>query len=271
MKIFQLFLFSILINSSIAQIHCDSIPSNYSGTCSTHYSDGVVKSVTHYSDGVKNGEYLEYYHHGELGAKGSMKNGSFIGKFERYSPTGIVILSAQIEENGAGELTEFNYNGEAVMTKGTFDKWRKSGIWKSYNYKGDVLKETEFNSSNSTDVSHALIEEFGFGPEPVGVIEFPTFDTEFPGGPKAMNKFIQTHVQYPEAARKKRISGRVYVSFIVNEDGSISDAEMIRDDYPDLGREAVRLVNSMPPWVPAVQGGMRVKARAILPITFALN
>ena len=46
---------------------------------------------------------------------------------------------------------------------------------------------------------------------------------------------------------------------------------MIRDDYPDLGREAVRLVNSMPPWVPAVQGGMRVKARARLPITFALN
>lgn len=267
MKVFQFLLFVLIASSSFAQIQCDSIPSNFT----TRYSDGAVKSTTNYLNGIKQGEYKEYYSFGNIGAKGNFTNGNFTGHYERYSPDGTVILRADIDEKGTGAMTEFNYNGEVIMTKGKFKDWKKSGVWRSYNYKGEVTKEKEFISSDSVDAFYALVTEYGFGEEPTGVYDFPTYDTEFVGGSSAMLKFIKANVNYPEAALKKRISGRVYVTFIVNEDGSITDAKVLREVDPDLDREAIRLINAMPPWTPAVEGGMRVKARSRLPIHFNVD
>jgi antitoxin component YwqK of YwqJK toxin-antitoxin module len=134
----------------------------FTGIFTTSYSDGVVKSTTQHEDGVKQGEYREYYHHGELGAKGNFENGYFRGKYGRFSPSGSVILTAEINHKGAGEMSEYNFSG-AVLVHGKFKNWRKSGVWKNLIYKGDVLKETKFNPSSSSDEETVLIEEFGFG------------------------------------------------------------------------------------------------------------
>jgi TonB family protein len=271
MKIIVLLCLTFLGSSVLSQVHCDSIDQDFSGMCVSTYSDGVIKSTTNYLNGVKNGEYKEFYHHGEPGAEGNYSEGNLVGVFERFSPYGEVILRTDIDETGNGELTKFNYNGSAIMTTGTFKNWKAAGVWKRFNYKGDLLEEREFDSSMSVGVDSVLTIEFGFGQEPEGVVNFPTFETDFIGGPSAMQKFISSEVKYPIKAVKKGITGKVYVSFVVNEDGSISDAKVVRGVHKLLDNEALRIVNAMPPWQPAVEGGMRVKARARLPITFSLN
>lgn len=94
---------------------------------------------------------------------------------------------------------------------------------------------------------------------------------EFPGGVKALLDFISTNVQYPETARQKGIEGRVVVQCVVEKDGSINEVKVLRGIVEELDEEAVRVVNSMPKWTPARQGGQPVRCKYTLPISFKLQ
>ena len=86
-----------------------------------------------------------------------------------------------------------------------------------------------------------------------------------------MTAYLNSHIQYPEAAREANAEGRVVVQFIVNEDGSVSNATVIRSASPYLDNEALRVVNSMPHWKPGKQNGIPVKVYFTLPVSFVLN
>lgn len=93
---------------------------------------------------------------------------------------------------------------------------------------------------------------------------------EFPGGESALMKYLQEHVNYPTAARENGIQGRVFVYFIVNEDGSISDVKVEKSVDPDLAKEAVRVVQSMPKWKPGRKDDKNVRVNYTIPVTFRL-
>ena len=101
-------------------------------------------------------------------------------------------------------------------------------------------------------------------------IEFIDTDAEFPGGPLEMKKFIVKNTKYPLIARDSNISGKVYVAFSISRDGSITDVEVIKSVHPLLDAEAMRVIKSMPKWVPAHQQGRPVIASFILPVSFKL-
>jgi TonB family protein len=94
---------------------------------------------------------------------------------------------------------------------------------------------------------------------------------EFPGGMEAMMKFLMENVHYPEAALKTGAQGRVIVTFIVESDGCISNAKVVRKVNDDLDAEAIRVIGSMPKWKPGMQNGKVVRVRYTLPISFQLN
>lgn len=94
---------------------------------------------------------------------------------------------------------------------------------------------------------------------------------QFPGGTEKLNEFLSTHMQYPKEAQDKGIEGRVMVAFVVNRDGSISDAKVARKVDPSLDNEALRVINSMPRWIPGQQGGKNVRVRYTLPLLFRLQ
>ena len=81
----------------------------------------------------------------------------------------------------------------------------------------------------------------------------------FPGGDKEAAAFIKENLKYPEDADGAH--GRVIVNIIVEEDGSISDIEIVRGVHPSLNAEAVRVVKLMPKWQPAERGGKPVRSR----------
>ena len=93
---------------------------------------------------------------------------------------------------------------------------------------------------------------------------------EFPGGEKALMSWIANQIEYPEIALTNKLSGIVYVEFIVNQDGSIEQEKIIRDIGGGCGAEAIRIVKKMPKWKPAKHNGVTVRSYFTLPITFEL-
>ena len=95
-------------------------------------------------------------------------------------------------------------------------------------------------------------------------------DPEFPGGIEALYEFLQANIQYPEKALANHIEGKVYVSFVVETDGSISFSKVLRDIGGGCGLEALRVVRSMPRWKPGKRSGEIVRVQYNLPISFTL-
>jgi protein TonB len=93
---------------------------------------------------------------------------------------------------------------------------------------------------------------------------------EFPGGLSALSSWLSTHISYPASAAEAGISGRVVVQFVVEKDGHISSASVVRGKDPALDAEAIRVVSSMPRWTPGRLNGSPVRVRYNLPINFKL-
>lgn len=96
-------------------------------------------------------------------------------------------------------------------------------------------------------------------------------DPEFPGGQEAIFKFIQQNLKYPQLAKENNITGRVFVQFVVEKDGTVSNVRAMRDPGGGLGKEAERVVKAMPKWTPGKQRGKAVRAYFTLPINFVLQ
>ncbi len=131
------------------------------------------------------------------------------------------------------------------------------------------------------DEAAPTIEE---NPSELAVVEAPKvvedktyemFDIQkppsFPGGEKELLKFLAENIKYPPLARENNIQGNVALTFVVNKNGSVSDVTILRDIGGGCGKEAVRVVNSMPKWNPGEANGNPVKVRFTLPVRFKLE
>lgn len=94
---------------------------------------------------------------------------------------------------------------------------------------------------------------------------------EYPGGKKAMFKFISENVQYPENAKKEGVTGKVFISFVVDKDGNVTDVQIARGVDSDLNKEAVRVVKKLEKWKPGKKDGELVKVGFTMPIQFVLD
>lgn len=117
-------------------------------------------------------------------------------------------------------------------------------------------------TSSTDNVSVELTQETG---------EF-TIETmpSFPGGMEALNKYLKEKIVYPADAKSASVEGKVYISFIVTTDGTLSDIKVAKKVYPSLDAEALRVVKAMPKWVPGSHEGKAVSVSYVLPIAFKL-
>ena len=139
----------------------------------------------------------------------------------------------------------------------------------------EVEDDIEIDAEVSQD---EVIEEY-FAPaeiEEEEIVEAEIFKVvevmpEFPGGPAKMMEYIQKNIKYPLMARESDIQGRVFVNFVVEPDGSISNVTVMRGIGGGCDEEAVRVVNSMPKWNPGKQRGTAVRCSFTVPIIFKLQ
>lgn len=113
-----------------------------------------------------------------------------------------------------------------------------------------------------------IVEEKPVEEKPfVTVEQMPTF----PGGEMEMQKYIANNLKYPVVAQESGIQGRVTVRFVVSKTGAIENVTVIRGIDPSCDKEAIRVVKSMPKWVPGKQNGLNVPVYFTLPIVFRLK
>jgi len=116
-----------------------------------------------------------------------------------------------------------------------------------------------------------VVEE---APKPVvdeAIHDYVEKPPSFPGGEAELLKYLSANIKYPALARESSIQGRAIVSFVVNKRGEIDDVKLVRDIGGGCGKEAVRVVSSMPKWIPGEQNGHAVKVRYTLPVMFKLE
>jgi periplasmic protein TonB len=93
---------------------------------------------------------------------------------------------------------------------------------------------------------------------------------EFPGGTDGLFKVMREHLKYPESARKDNVSGKVFVGFVIDTLGNVTDVKIVRGVRDDLDNEAMRVVKLLNGWTPGTQNGKKVKVAYSLPINFSL-
>lgn len=96
---------------------------------------------------------------------------------------------------------------------------------------------------------------------------------EFPGGDGAFNRYLQENIKYPADEKKKKKQGNVYISFVVEKDGSISEVKAVKEvpGAPGLTAEAIRVISQMPKWKPGKSNGRTVKVTITQPVKFILK
>lgn len=107
--------------------------------------------------------------------------------------------------------------------------------------------------------------------EPEKIFEVVEQPPSYPGGDAALMEYLNNNISYPTIAVDNLIQGKVTCSFVVGKDGSIQDVRVERSVDGSLDKEAVRVIKSMPRWIPGRQGGNAVKVKYYLPVTFRLQ
>lgn len=103
------------------------------------------------------------------------------------------------------------------------------------------------------------------------IFEVVEVSPSFPGGDAELMKYLNGNIKYPVVAQENNIQGKVTVQFVVGRDGSIQDVQVVRGVDPSLDKEAKRVIQSMPKWIPGKQGGTAVKCKFYVPVNFRLQ
>jgi len=141
---------------------------------------------------------------------------------------------------------------DVAISSVTFDQGSDEGQ--------QVLKQNE-----------VVVEKVEQKEEETKVFEVVEQMPQFPGGDAALMQFLSSHIKYPVVAEENGIQGRVVCTFVVERNGSISDVRVIKSVDPSLDKEAVRVLKSMPSWIPGKQNGSAVRVKYTVPVTFRLQ
>lgn len=94
---------------------------------------------------------------------------------------------------------------------------------------------------------------------------------QFPGGIKKFYEYLANNIKYPADARKNNVQGKVFLTFVVEKDGSLSDIKVMRGIGSGCDEEALRVIKASPKWVPGTQNGRTVRQQYTAPIGFSLS
>jgi len=133
-----------------------------------------------------------------------------------------------------------------------------------------------FSKVSAQDTIPEIIQDTVFNNNIKNAEDDPVFmfvekPPQFPGGEKARFQFISDNIKYPQIAREKGIQGTVYISFIIEPDGTITNIKVRKGIGGGCDEECVRIVKMMPPWEPGTQRGKPVRVSFNMPIKFTLD
>lgn len=223
----------------------DTVYYDYSGTKVT---DGSIASEYEIIELKGNGEAL-------------VKHYSISGKIKseyNYLPYSDSVKTLH------GPARQWNDNGQKIM-EGNFKEGKRDGQLLTYWDNGQLKRNDMYKDGE-------LVEGKCYTKEGK---KTAYFDYEvmpsFKGGDKALINFLVRNVKYPPIARENGMQGKVYVTFIIDKEGYVTEVRILRGVSPELDAEAIRVVNLLPKWKPGYMDGIPVKVQYNLPINFTLR
>lgn len=132
----------------------------------------------------------------------------------------------------------------------------------------DVIGNDEENGKDIADLKQVITQGT---PEPDKVFDMVEQMPQFPGGQAAMMQYIGKNINYPPIAQENGTQGRVTCQFIIGVDGSVRDVKVLRGVDPYLDKEAIRVIQTMPKWIPGKQNGKAVSVKYTIPVVFRLQ
>lgn len=143
-------------------------------------------------------------------------------------------------------------------------------------FKADTIQTPNPPLSNDGAASFKTLPYIIEGEEADGDAKDKVYDVveempQFPGGIGKMMEYLAVNLRYPKEAEEKGLQGRVIANFVIEPDGSITNAKVVKPLDPALDAEALRLVNAMPKWTPGKQDGVPMRVKYTIPITFRLD
>lgn len=207
----------------------------------------------------------------------SIRDNKIYGKYyyDKNGSGNYLQLYGGVSDSGDVVLLEFNDKSQQTSNFiGRFTKNSFYGTFTNYKqiempfelYLNDGL-DTKNNSESVSDNS----QKTGYDEKTKEPSLTHDRNPEFPGGMSNLKKYISENIIYPTVAQENGISGNVRVSYIINEDGSISDVKVIESINPYLDKEAVRVISSMPKWSPGIKDGQYVSMRTSSLVKFVLK
>ena len=207
----------------------------------------------------------------------TMQDNKIYGKYyyDKSGSGNYLQLYGGVSDSGDVVLLEFN--DKSQQTSNFIGRFTKNSFYGTFtNYKQlEMPFELYLNDgldtkNNSESVSYNS-QQTGYDEKTKEPSLTHDRNPEFPGGMSNLKKYISENIIYPTVAQENGISGNVRVSYIINEDGSISDVKVIESIDPYLDKEAVRVISSMPKWSPGIKDGQYVSMRTSSLVKFVLK
>ena len=168
-----------------------------------------------------------------------------------------------------------NFNYQSLKKRIRMMTMNKSSRWKTLRALAVVpviaLALLAFANPTTETADELVVVAYNEPEVPQDVYESVEQMPEFPGGEAEMMKFLAQNIQYPLNAARNNVEGRVVLQFVVEKDGRIGDVKIARSVDPELDAEALRVVKSMPNFIPGRQDGKPVAVWYTIPISFKLQ
>ena len=141
---------------------------------------------------------------------------------------------------------------------------------KNWNDQYNILSDVKASENPDIRVEYIdVVQENVFDSDSIYYIT--EVSPEFPGGSQAIIDYLRANVNYPPECREAEIQGRVLITFVVEKDGSIKNAKVLKSVHPLLDAEALRVISAMPKWNPGMEHGTPVRTQHTVPVNFRLN
>ncbi len=214
---------------------------------------------------VKQGPFVYYNTEGIVSAKHLYRNGKQEGLSEMFYESGKPESSVQHRNDMLNGTEKAFYESGALLSNASYvnDSLDGKGEW--YYENGQLSAEELYQ--NGKKIKGIYYSEDGARLKHVREDEITTM-AQYKGN---VNRFLSTHLHYPEHAREAGIEGRVVLRFVIDETGAVTRIKVVKHVTEELDREAVRVVASMPLWKPGIWHHVKREVYFSLPITFRLK
>jgi TonB family protein len=253
-------------------------PPVFEGQCVTFFSSGKRKSIIGFKSGYMDGDSYQYYPNGKPYVIRRYSTTFTNGRpyFDDMIVTCNDSAGKAMVINGNGHFIDFDDEFKLIIAEGDVVNGKPDGDW----IRKQILTD-KINGNDSITFKDHYIKGVFAGSTNISVIYkrgdssqvFKPVEVqpEFIGGEAALAKFLQRNIRYPVFAKENNIAGKVYIQFVVERDGSITDIKVIRSPHDVISQEAIRVMNLSPKWQPGMQGGPPVRVVFTFPINFSLG